>query len=210
MSEAVQLIAQISVYTLWRHPRLVPLLHTPAPVLQKLQGGADLMTPGLAHGPPFPSGATKNSIVAIASLERPSVPRVVGLCEIDVSSLQQVQGAKGHAVRGYHWDGDEIWAWGQGGKSGSDAPNQIEGWDFLDEPNNATGQLENLTVTQHDSEAEEGGVPLKTETSEISIEPTWIKHMSGADAILDEEATISEKELSTKGRGAQLISCNEC
>lgn len=205
MSGTVQLIAEISVYTLWQHPRLVPLLHTPAPVLQKLQGGADLMTPGLARGPPFPSRAIKDSIVAIASLERPSVPRVVGVCEIDVSSLQQVQGAKGHAVRGYHWDGDEIWAWGQGGKSGSDAPKLIEGWDFHDEPNNLPAQLEKLAVTQHDSEAEEGGVLLKTETPETSIEPTWIKHKIGEDVIADEEANPNQKELSIKGIGLNFF-----
>ncbi|EDN03837.1 hypothetical protein I7I51_05286 [Histoplasma capsulatum] len=46
-----------TVYTLWRHPRLVPLLHTPNLVMDKLYGGADLMTPGLANGPPFPARA---------------------------------------------------------------------------------------------------------------------------------------------------------
>lgn len=29
-----------SVYTLWKHPRIVPLLHTPDVVLQKLRGGS--------------------------------------------------------------------------------------------------------------------------------------------------------------------------
>lgn len=66
-----------SVYTLWKHPQLVPLLHTHEPVVKKLQGGADLMIPGLAGGPPFPEKAKKGAIVAVASTDRPSVPVAV-------------------------------------------------------------------------------------------------------------------------------------
>ena len=198
-SRATQLIVKISVYTLWRHPRLVPLLHTPAPVLQKLQGGADLMTPGLARGPPFPSGATLNSIVAIASLDRPSVPRVVGICEIDVSSLQQVQGAKGHAVRGYHWDGDEIWGWSQSGKSGSDAPKEIEGWDLSDSLKNLPDRLEGLSVTGHDLEAEETRTVLENEDRKVAVKTTDNKYVDGVDAMLDQEAHVNEAELTVKG-----------
>lgn len=47
------------VYTLWHNPGIVPLLFTPSFVVEKLQGGADLMTPGLQRGPPFPKMATK-------------------------------------------------------------------------------------------------------------------------------------------------------
>ena len=99
------------VYTLWKHPRLVPLLHTVGFVVDKLCNGSPLMTPGLAGGPPFPKEATKNAVAAVASIENPSVPKVVGICEIDIGSLSQVQGAKGHALRSEHWEGDELWAW---------------------------------------------------------------------------------------------------
>lgn len=34
------------VYTLWKEPNLLPFLSTPAPVVPKLIGGADLMIPG--------------------------------------------------------------------------------------------------------------------------------------------------------------------
>ena len=47
------------------------------------------MTSGLA-GPPFPSGEVKGALVAVASLEKPSVPMVVGICGIDVAALQEV------------------------------------------------------------------------------------------------------------------------
>ena len=128
------------VYTLWRHPGLLPLVHAPDIVLNKMRGGADLMTPGLARGPPFPATATKGSPVAVASLEKPTVPLVVGVCEIDISSLSDVQGLKGHAVRSLHWEGDKIWEWNQAGKPGGSAPPHIEGWaSFLE---SETGDLE--------------------------------------------------------------------
>ncbi|KAF2271911.1 uncharacterized protein EI97DRAFT_427338 [Westerdykella ornata] len=117
-----------TVYTLWHNPGIVPLLHTPQFVVEKLQGGADLMTPGLQRGPPFPAKATKGAVVAIASLEAPTVPMAVGTCEIDVASLQEVRGAKGHAVQTFHWSGDELWAWGPSGKPGLEPPDHLEGW----------------------------------------------------------------------------------
>jgi len=63
-----------TVYTLWHNPGILPLLHTGSFVISKLQGGADLMTPGLYGGPPFPQKAKKGSIVAVSTAENPSVP----------------------------------------------------------------------------------------------------------------------------------------
>ncbi|PYH98523.1 RNA binding protein Ligatin/Tma64 [Aspergillus ellipticus CBS 707.79] len=122
-----------TVYTLWNNPDLVPLLHTPQMVMQKLHGGADLMTPGLANEPPFDERAVKGAVVAVASLDRHTVPLFVGLCEIDVSALGEVQGTKGHAVRGLHWEGDELWAWSSSSKPGQPAPEYLEGWDEEEE-----------------------------------------------------------------------------
>ncbi|KAL2865347.1 putative RNA binding protein Ligatin/Tma64 [Aspergillus lucknowensis] len=117
-----------TIYTLWHNPRIVPLLYTPEFVMGKLRGGADLMTPGLANGPPFPERAVKGAVVAVASLGRETVPLFVGICEIDVSALGEVQGTKGHAVRGLHWEGDELWAWSSSSRPGLAAPEYIQGW----------------------------------------------------------------------------------
>ena len=158
------------------------------------------MTPGLARGPPFPSKAIKDSIVAIASLDKPSVPMVVGICEIDVASLQQVQGAKGHAVRGEHWDGDEIWAWSPAGKSGGNAPENIEGWDVDAADASLREGVEHLTVEEEDDGAEEGGVSLNQEPeSHVRLEPRN-DFVKGEDAEPYERAEEEEKELSTKGK----------
>jgi len=99
-----------TVYSLWRNPGIVPVVRTHAPVMERLYDGADLMIPGLVG--PFPEGAKAGKIVGIASLERPGVPVVVGVCEVDVSALGVVVGEKGKAVRVLHWVGDEIWKLG--------------------------------------------------------------------------------------------------
>lgn len=191
------LICELLVYTLWRHPQLVPLLHTQDFVLQKLRTGADLMTPGLARGPPFPQKATKNAIVAIASVENPSVPRVVGECTIDIASLERVQGAKGHAVRGHHWDGDEIWAWAQGGKSGANPPDEIQGWDMNGDVEEISKGVDDILT---DDKQDDGGVLLDSKAHEKSKENILNRYVDGEDALLHDEVAREENEMTTKGR----------
>ena len=157
------------------------------------------MTPGLARGPPFPSKATKGAVVAIASLEKPSVPMVVGVCEIDVSKLQEVQGAKGHAVRGEHWDGDEIWAWSSGGKPGASAPDEIVGWDTDKAHADLSEEVEYLAVDDQEEDADEGGVPLENTADDKQKIHTRNEHVEGEDAQSYEKPAENEKELSTKG-----------
>lgn len=169
--------------------------------MKKLRSGAPLMTPGLARGPPFPSKATKDSIVAIASLDKPSVPMVVGICEIDVASLQQVRGAKGHAVRGEHWDGDEIWAWSPSGKPGGCAPESIEGWDVDTTDASLREGVEHLIVEEEDDDdAEEGGVSLSQEPEQHTRLEPRNDFVEGEDASPFEVVGEEGKELSTKGR----------
>ncbi len=157
------------------------------------------MTPGLQRGPPFPSKATKDAIVAVASLERPSVPIVVGICEIDVTSLKQVQGAKGHAVRGEHWDGDELWSWSSAGKPGGSAPEHIDGWDTEDVDAAPANGVEQLTVDDQDEDTEEGGVQLDNGANEKAKVDPRNEFVEGEDAKPYEEIGKDDKELSTKG-----------
>lgn len=117
------------------------------------------MTPGLA-GPPFPSKATKGSMVAIASIENSSVPMVVGSCEIDVSSLGSVKGAKGHAVQTAHWCGDELWAWSTSGRPGLSAPERLDGWiEDVPEGESLAQQAEDLDPDEDGGD--DGGVSLR-------------------------------------------------
>lgn len=179
-----------AVYTLWKNPGIVPLLHTPSMVVSKLQGGADLMIPGLA-GPPFPAGAKKDAVVAIASLDSPSVPLVVGVCEIDVSSLKKAQGEKGHAVQIVHWFRDELWDWSTSGKSGAAAPETLPGWVHKD--NDAlVDEMDDL----HLDEGGDGGVLLHDENPPAPSKVGRREDLfSGEDAIaeiVDMEAAASD------------------
>lgn len=169
-----------TVYTLWHNPNFVPLLYTPEMVMRKLHGGADLMTPGLANEPPFPERAVKGAVVAVAGLDRHTVPLFVGVCEIDVSALGEVQGTKGRAVRGLHWEGDELWAWSSSSRPGRPAPEYLKGWD------------EEEDETEEVSEAV-GGLNLEEksdEVNEVSDEPPVAE---------EEEPVDQEKEPTTKG-----------
>jgi translation initiation factor 2D len=50
------------------------------------------MTAVLVNDPPFPQRAIQGATVAVASIERPTVPLVVGICEVDIANLDAVQG----------------------------------------------------------------------------------------------------------------------
>lgn len=157
------------------------------------------MTPGLARGPPFPPRATKGSVVAIASLEKPSVPVVVGECEIDVAALQEVRGVKGHAVRGEHWEGDEIWAWGQSGATGRKAPDAIEGWDYNDGVSSPEERLGHVAVDDSEDEHGHGGVSVTPTATEPADDRRQDNLFGGEDSKPYEEVDMDEKELSIKG-----------
>jgi translation initiation factor 2D len=185
-----------TVYTLWHNPGIVPLLYTPLYVVEKLQGGADLMTPGLQRGPPFPKKATKGAIVAIASLEAPTVPMAVGECAIDVSALDKVQGMKGHAVSTFHWAGDELWSWSSTGKAGGEPPGAIEGWD--DEKGEEADLAERTAAV--DLNDEEGGITLDADPIERSqAEQAQGVEGEGAPSHNDFIDVLEDKELTTKG-----------
>ncbi|KAM0230591.1 hypothetical protein ACHAPO_009109 [Fusarium lateritium] len=124
-----------TVYTLWRNPNLIPLLHTPDFVVEeKLKQGADLMVPGLvkARGSTWDKRATTGAVVAVAGLQNDTVPIWVGTCQIDVQNLpDDLRGQKGVAVKALHWAGDECWSWKSLGSGGIDPPPNLEGWTGL-------------------------------------------------------------------------------
>lgn len=186
-----------TVYTLWKQPGIVPLLHTPGFVVQKLQGGADLMTPGLANGPPFNQKATKGAVVAIASLEQPSVPVAVGACLIDISSLGVVQGSRGHAVQTMHWAGDEIWSYSNSNKAGLNPPESIQGWlASKGDEEKLVEQAADLDID--DDDEDQGGVNLDKSPADRPDPSEGLGEDATADDGLVEKVEI--KDMTTKGK----------
>lgn len=145
------------------------------------------MTPGLANGPPFPPRAKKGAIVAVASLDNPSVPVTVGQCEIDVSALGSVQGLRGHAVQTMHWAGDEIWAYSTSAKPGVNPPDHIDGWlsENVDEE-----KIADQTASMTFEDKEQGGVPLDPTQSESGTR--------GQSAAEDDDDTSTKDEASAE------------
>ena len=184
-----------TVYTLWHNPRIVPLLYTPLVVVEKMQAGADLMTPGLQRGPPFPERATKGVVVAIASLEAPTVPMAVGTCEIDISALGKVQGMKGQAVSTFHWAGDELWSWSSTSKPGTEPPDILPGW--ADEQDEEAGLAERTAAVDLD---DDGGVTLDSSPTERE-QAEQAQGVEGEDAPANHDFVdvVDDKELTTKG-----------
>jgi translation initiation factor 2D len=188
-----------TVYTLWQNPGLVPLLHTPDFVIEKLQTGADLMTPGLFGGPPWPERAKPGAVVAVAGMQNDTVPVWVGTCKIDVSALGRVQGMKGAAVEGIHWKGDELWTWSQSGVGGRAAPISIEGWSGITS-SLASGIEDTDLDDDEDAAQEEGGVSLivpeedehkNTETRETNGDTEHVPTTSEIDAAFKEAFLFS-------------------
>lgn len=159
--------------------------------MRKLHGGADLMTPGIANNPPFPERAVKSAVIAVAGLDRHTVPLFVGVCEIDIAGLEEVQGTKGHAVRGVHWEGDELWTWSSSCRPGQPAPEYLEGWD------DEIGEGE-----EGDEQEEDDVIEAKEGVGELVLE-----EKEGDDETLgempekqeEEPSAVEEKEPTTKG-----------
>ena len=154
------------------------------------------MTPGLQRGPPFPKNATKGAVVAIASLEAPTIPMAVGTCVIDVSSLGSTQGMKGHAVETFHWAGDELWSWSTGNNPGRDPPALIEAWDEQEDEDTSLAER-TAAVDLSDSD---GGVLLDTDPTKRS-KAEQAQGVEGEDVPSNKDFVdiVEDKELTTKG-----------
>ena len=161
------------------------------------------MTPGLARGPPFPAKAIKDAVVAVASLERPSVPVVVGVCEINISTLLQIQGTKGHAVKSIHWEGDELWNWSHTGKSGKVAPDHLIGWDQNDNMEDLDRAARGLNFEDSDSERENGGVRLTLNPDQSEIE-------EDQDLPVESEEIVSSAKVSAEHKGMTTKEIDAC
>ena len=86
---------------------MLKTVSTPEVVLQNLQKGADLMTPGLRG---WDTEIKLGDITAIALDE--GVPIAVGVAAFDIGKLSKAGGEKGKAVYLVHCYKDELWAMG--------------------------------------------------------------------------------------------------
>ncbi|KAF4568396.1 hypothetical protein EYR40_010196 [Pleurotus pulmonarius] len=104
-----------TVYTMWKHPALLPWISTPAAVIPKLIGGADLMIPGVVQWSPDIAEGQLVAIVQYTSGEsKRGYPLAVGHMSVSGEILQQ--DGKGKAVYVKHTWKDTLWDMGRGGE----------------------------------------------------------------------------------------------
>ncbi|KAH3670648.1 hypothetical protein OGAPHI_001163 [Ogataea philodendri] len=89
-----------SLFTLWKYPRIVPMVTTHQYVIERLVGGSNLMLPGTL--PPFSPGTKKGAVVAVDDYKHPNVAVAVGFCEMDLENVTDVVGSQGVAVELVH------------------------------------------------------------------------------------------------------------
>ena len=106
------------MYTLWSSPLFLRSVCTWDHVLEKLQSGADLMTPGLTWWDPE---IRAGDITAITLEDR--VPVAVGVAAFDVGYLAESKGGKGKAIYLVHCHHDELWGLGNRADPPSPPPN---------------------------------------------------------------------------------------
>ncbi|GJE88956.1 eukaryotic translation initiation factor SUI1 family protein [Phanerochaete sordida] len=115
-----------TVYALWKKPDLLPFLSTPAPVVPKLIGGADLMIPGVVqHSLPL----AIDQLVSVTQYhrERLGPPLAVGRMAVTSDTLRQAdeQDTKGKAVYVLHTWKDCLWDMGVSSKMDVPEPREI-------------------------------------------------------------------------------------
>ncbi|KAF9502136.1 hypothetical protein BDN71DRAFT_1459374 [Pleurotus eryngii] len=104
-----------TVYTMWKHPGLLPWVSTPAAVIPKLIGGADLMIPGVVQWSPDIAEGQLVAIVQCTPDEpKRGYPLAVGYMSVSGETLQQ--DGKGKAVYVKHTWKDTLWDMGHGGE----------------------------------------------------------------------------------------------
>ncbi|KAJ7657881.1 eukaryotic translation initiation factor SUI1 family protein [Mycena polygramma] len=103
-----------TVYTLWKRPKLLPFLSTPAAVIPVLVGGADLMIPGVVHLTPSLKEGQLVSISQYTHGENPTLssPLSVGRMALPSDQIQAGRQEKGKAVYILHTWKDHLWDMG--------------------------------------------------------------------------------------------------
>ncbi|TFY63903.1 hypothetical protein EVJ58_g2961 [Rhodofomes roseus] len=151
-------------------PNLLPFLSTPAPVIPKLVGGADLMIPG---GPPLSFSTTRTAPNADYHREKLGHPIAVGRMAVDELTLERAEenDVKGKAVYVLHTWKDALWE--IGASNGQDVP----------EPRT----LEPATNGQREQEEETGG-----QAQEADGQPTANGVAEQPQSVTNEHAVAAE------------------
>ncbi|PBL00217.1 eukaryotic translation initiation factor SUI1 family protein [Armillaria gallica] len=125
-----------TIYTLWKKPRLLPFICTPAAVIPILVGGADLMIPGVIY---HSSSLAEGQLVAVCQYERRdgvptmSAPLAVGRMAVSSDQLKEGGKEKGKAALIIHTWKDHLWDMGSKGDPADPVPIGMSNADVSEE-----------------------------------------------------------------------------
>ncbi|KAH8114910.1 hypothetical protein DFH11DRAFT_1590309 [Phellopilus nigrolimitatus] len=128
-----------TIYTLWKHQRLVPFLSTPSIVIPILIGGADLMVAGVVE---HTGGLRTGQLVAVTCYTPGAIGAPLAVGRMAVSDVQlRADGAKGKAVNILHVIKDKLWEMGSRGDPPDPMPYKVpsEGAEGEQEPGEERG-----------------------------------------------------------------------
>ncbi|CAN6596958.1 hypothetical protein TRVA0_001S03576 [Trichomonascus vanleenenianus] len=179
-----------TLFTLWQCPYLCPILLTPEGTIDNLQSGADLMARGVFD--PLPERAPKGSVVAIATLKRPTVPVAVGIAQIDCHNISEE--TVGKAALTVSVIDDTLFEAYRGDKT---APKELDLNIPLETPETVTNDGEVTSTAEATPEEkttpEEMATPEENATPEEKVIPEE-KTTTEEKTTPEEKATAEEKE----------------
>ncbi|KAJ7717576.1 eukaryotic translation initiation factor SUI1 family protein [Mycena metata] len=149
-----------TVYTLWKRPKLLPFLSTPAAVIPVLVGGADLMIPGVVHLTPSLNEGQLVSISQYTHGENPTLssPLAVGRMALASDEIQEGRQEKGKAVFVLHAWKDHLFSMGS-------KPDVPEAAPFAQEPEPVPA-----SPSRREDEADKASPPPPSEDPDLSEE----------------------------------------
>ncbi|KAI0651354.1 eukaryotic translation initiation factor SUI1 family protein [Trametes meyenii] len=164
-----------TVYTLWKRPDLLPFLSTPAPVVPKLIGGADLMIPGVVQHSPV---LTPDQLVSVTQYHRGAIgpPLAVGRMAVSSDTLRFAEEAdiKGKAVYVLHTWKDALWDMGPSKKGDVPAPRELKASESVSEElgdSQTNGDTRNVSLDGNNAEpspTEQVGVQDQPEAGSVA------------------------------------------
>ncbi|KAJ7147279.1 eukaryotic translation initiation factor SUI1 family protein [Mycena filopes] len=167
-----------TVYTLWKRPKLLPFLSTPAAVIPVLVGGADLMVPGVIHLSPSLNEGQLVSISQYIHGETPTLssPLAVGRMALASDAIRDGRQESGKAVYLLHIWKDHLFSMG----SKADVPAATP-FSLAPDPG--------AIVSPPSNEAESASPPPPSEDPEISEEPPTLPPPPPAPAYTPNEVS---------------------
>lgn len=181
-----------TVYTLWRHPDLLPVFTTWPPVFERMSGGADLMLPGIlmsSFGLPEVQQGTLCAITLVGN----RAPVAIGVATMSTKDML-ASGMKGKGFNILHTYKDQLWAYGDESCPPNIPPEEIEvapsanleeGYLDSESPAYIT-ELENLRLEKVAATAQQEGGEIKESTETFQEEKVEIPYVENCNISLQE------------------------